>query len=189
MWRLIARWALTVLLVGLWIPVAEGADPPTAVLPDVAFHFGKAVRGAVIEHEFVLRNEGGSPLTIHAAHMTTPLRVERLPREILPGGEARVRFRLGTAELEGPFNGQVAILLNDPRLPEARLTFTGHIVRPVELAPMGALLVAAQRGQAKGRRSRSSTTNRVPSASSRSSTHARRSRATSKRSRRGAAIV
>jgi uncharacterized protein DUF1573 len=149
MWRVIARRALGVLVVGLWVPIAEGADAPKAVLPDVAFHFGKAVRGAVIEHEFVVRNEGGSPLTIHAVHMTTPLRVERLPREIVPGGEARVRFRLGTADLEGPFDGQVAILLNDPRLPEARLTFTGHIVPPVELAPMGALFVAAQRGQAK----------------------------------------
>ena len=149
MWRAIARRALRVLVVGLWVTTAEGADPPNAVLPDTAFDFGKVVRGAVIEHEFVLRNEGGSPLTVHAVRMTTPLRVERLPREIAPGGEVLVRFRLGTAELEGPFDGQVAILLNDPRLPEARLTFTGRIVPPVELAPMGAFFVAAQRGQAK----------------------------------------
>lgn len=149
MWRMIARQALRVLVIGLWAPIAEGAGPPHAVLPDVAFHFGKAIRGAVIEHEFVVRNEGGLPLTIQAVHMTTPLRVEWLPREIVSGGEARLPFRLATAELEGPFDGQVAMQLNDPRQPEVRLTFTGHIVPPVELAPMGAFFVAALRGQAK----------------------------------------
>jgi hypothetical protein len=144
-----ARQTLGVFLVGLWVPMAEGAEVPKAVVPDVAFHFGKAVRGTVVEHAFVVRNEGGSPLTIHAVQMTTPLRVEQLPPPIGPGGEARVRFRLGTAGLEGLFAGQVAMLLNDPRQPEVRLTFTGHVVPPVELAPLGAFFVAAPRGQAK----------------------------------------
>jgi Protein of unknown function (DUF1573) len=148
-WRAIARPALQALVVGLWVSVAEGADPPKAVLPDVAFHFGKVARGRVVEHDFLVRNDGGSPLAIHRVQMTTPLRVEPWPREIVPGADARVRFRLDTAELEGPFDGQVAILLNDPRLPEARFTFTGRIVPPVELAPMSALFVAAPRGQAK----------------------------------------
>jgi hypothetical protein len=147
--RTVARVALRVLVVGLWVPMAEGADPPKAVVPHVTFDFGKVVRGAVIEHGFVLRNEGGSPLTIHAVYMTTPLWVERLPEEIGPGGEASIRFRLDTAALEGPFDGQVAMRLNDPRRPEARLTFTGRIVPPVELVPMGAFFVAARRGQAK----------------------------------------
>ncbi len=128
---------------------AYAADPPKAVFPQTGFNFGKAVRGDRVEHEFALKNEGGSPLRIQKVDMTPPLLVTRMPAQIAPGVEAKIHFELETSGLQGPFEGQIVVYLDDPALPEAPLTFTGEIVSPIEVSPIPAFFVAGQRGQGK----------------------------------------
>jgi hypothetical protein len=85
-------------------------------------------------------------LRIQSVRAPPPLSILPTPAQIAPGDEVALRFKLDTADLLGPFNGVVVIKLNDPSLPEATLAFEGQVVAPVELSPMPAFWVAAQRG-------------------------------------------
>jgi hypothetical protein len=65
----------------------------------------------------------------HRASMTSPILATSLPRNVEPGSQAALRFKLDTSSLEGPFDGQILLFLNDPETPEVRLAFEGEVVR------------------------------------------------------------
>ena len=131
------------------LAVASAAEAPKAVFPDTRFAFGEARQGVPIEHAFILRNEGSAALRILGIRMTAPLRLDRMPAQISPGTEVKLRAHLETSKLSGPFKGEILISLNDPALPETTLLFEGRVVPPIELLPRPAFFVAGQRG--KGR--------------------------------------
>jgi hypothetical protein len=129
-------------------PVLLDKNPegPRAVFQEVGFQFGEVLSGTVIEHDFVVRNAGSAALSIQKVSMTTPLLVTQMPREIAPGAEGRIHFKLDTTNLVGKFDGAILVFLNDSELQQASLTFTGHIMPPIELSPMPAFFVAGQKG-------------------------------------------
>ena len=142
----LSRWAvLTCLLSAL--PGVASAEAPKAVFRETRFDFGRAMHGTVVEHDFRLKNEGSATLKIGKASMTPPLLVTRMPRELAPGGEGLIHFKLDTAKLRGPFNGQITVFLNDPDLPEAGLSFEGVVIPPVEVSPLPAFFVSSLRGK------------------------------------------
>jgi len=129
------------------LPAVAGGEAPKAVFQQIRFDFGRAMHGSEVEHDFWLKNEGSKVLKIVKASMTAPLRVTRMPRELAPGGEDLIHFRLDTAALSGPFKGQITVFLNDPDLPEADLSFEGVVIPPVEVAPLPAFFVSGLRGK------------------------------------------
>ena len=131
----------------LLLPDIAWAEAPKAVFPDPGFDFGRAMHGSVVEHDFVLRNEGTAALKIVKAGMTSPLLVTRMPRELAPGGEGMIHFQLDTAALSGPFKGLITVFLDDPSLPEADLSFEGVVIPPVEVSPLPAFFVSGLRGK------------------------------------------
>jgi hypothetical protein len=137
------------LVVLVFLSHALALDTPKAVLTETRFHFENVICGSVVGHDFVLQNRGSAPLRIDKVSMTSPLLVTRMPREIAPGAEDTIRFKLDTSSLEGAFQGQILVSLNDPALSEASLTFEGQVVPTIELSPMPAFFVSAQRGQAE----------------------------------------
>jgi Protein of unknown function (DUF1573) len=118
-----------------------------AVFPEARFEFGEVLSGTIVEHDFALRNAGSVPTRIEKVSMTTPLLVTQMPRDVAPGAEGRIYFKLDTVNLEGKFEGTILVSLNDPALPQARLSFSGHILPAIELSPRPAFFVAGQRGQ------------------------------------------
>jgi hypothetical protein len=129
------------------LPGIAGAGAPKAVFQETRFDFGRAMYGTVVEHDFRLKNEGSATLKIVKANMTPPLLVTRMPRELAPGGEGLIHFKLDTAALRGPFKGQITVFLNDADLPEADLSFEGVVIPPVEVSPLPAFFVASPRGK------------------------------------------
>jgi hypothetical protein len=123
------------------------ASAPKLAVAEPGFDFGRALKGAVIEHTFVLRNEGDSPLVIEELRMTPPLTMIVPPHEIRAGGEGALRFRLDTSNTVGVFEGQILLSLNDPEQPRFRLTFIGTVFQSVEVVPRPAFFVVAQRGE------------------------------------------
>lgn len=142
-----ARGCVPLAFLALRLPSAVAADAPKAAIPEAEFTFKRVISGSVIEHDFVVKNEGSAPLRILNVKMTPPLLVTRMPREIAPGGEGTIHFKLDTASLAGQFRGAMLVVLNDPDLREASLTFEGQVVPAVELSPLPAFYVSAQRGQ------------------------------------------
>jgi Protein of unknown function (DUF1573) len=131
------------LLGGSW---ALAVDRPGVTFPEPVFDFGRAARGDVIEHEFVLRNEGTVPVRIEKASMTPPLLATRMPGAIAPGATANIATRLDTSQLQGPFQGELVVYLDDPSQSQIVLSFAGEVVGAIEVDPMPALFVVGQRG-------------------------------------------
>jgi hypothetical protein len=129
------------------IAVSAASEAPKAVFTEAQFEFGQVMSGAVVERDFVVKNEGGAPLVIEKVAMTTPLLVTRHTQEVAPGAEGTIHFKLDTANLAGKFQGAIVVFLNDPALPQAPLAFEGTIVPAVELSPMPAFYVAGLRGR------------------------------------------
>jgi hypothetical protein len=119
------------------------------VFPEDRFAFGQVLSGAVVEHDFIIDNYGSVPITVEQVRMTPPLLTTRMPRQVAPGEEGKIHFRLDTTNLEGEFKGMILVSLNDPALPETQLIFTGRIVPAIELFPSPAFFVAGQRGKGK----------------------------------------
>jgi hypothetical protein len=94
-----------------------------------------------------LKNEGAAVLRILGVRTTVPLMLGRMPAQIEPGAEVRLRIQLDTSKLSGPFEGQILISLNDPVLPEATLLCEGRVIPSIELSPQPMFIVVAQRGE------------------------------------------
>jgi hypothetical protein len=129
--------------------VSSGAvsTSPNAVFPDARFAFGKVIAGAVVEHDFVFKNQGSVPMLIQKVSMPTPLLATQMPHEVAPGAEGRIHFKLDTASLDGEFEGVILVFLNDTALRQADLTFSGHIIPAIEVSPRPAFFVAGERGR------------------------------------------
>jgi len=128
------------------VPFAS-ADAPRALVAEAAFDFGRVIRGSQVEHSFRIKNEGPGSLRLAGLRLTPPLVTRRMPMQVPPGEEASIVLSLDTSGLKGPFEGQALVTLNDPSLPEARFAFRGVVMPPIELVPLPAFFVSAQRGQ------------------------------------------
>jgi hypothetical protein len=139
------------MIVGLVLsPIVSAVSAEQALrVLDPRFDFGTAVQGKVINHRFALKNEGPIALRIQGITATAPLLPGRIPVHIGPGAEVTIPVQLDTSKLNGPFEGQIVIGLNDREFAELRLTVTGRVVPPIEVTPRPAFFIATQRGEPK----------------------------------------
>lgn len=133
--------ASVLLAFALAIGILNAAEQPKAIFPKDSFDFGKVVRGAIVEHEFVLRNDGTAPLQLGKVRMSPPLIVTRMPARVDPGSQASLRFKLDTSNLIGQFDGFVLVAFSDPSIPEARLSVEGAVVATIEANPRAFFVV------------------------------------------------
>ena len=125
-------------------PVA--ADSRQVVFSETRFQFERVLQGAVVEHDFVVKNAGSAPLRMTGVRLTSPLVVTSMPALVAPGGEGRIRIKLDTSGLRGSFPGEIQVSF-DPTLPDAELGFEGYIVPSVEVAPAPAFFLGGRRGE------------------------------------------
>ena len=117
---------------------------------DADFDFGRVLKGTAVEHEFVVRNEGSSPLAIDAVRLTAPLTLVKAPSTLPPGAERIVRVRLDTSRVAGLFEGRIVIAIADSD-DEIGLTFNGTVYQTVEVLPQPLLFVMTDRGHVQER--------------------------------------
>jgi hypothetical protein len=125
---------------------AASADAPDPVFATDEFDFGRVQKGAIVEHEFLLRNTGTAPLHVHKASMTPPLVATTLPSIVPPGGQAPLRFRLDTSALQGLVETSIAVSLGAPAVVHT-LTIQGYVVPPIELVPGPVFFLAVTHGE------------------------------------------
>jgi hypothetical protein len=138
---------ISLLLCAAVSPPIVAADSPQAVFSETTFKFERVLAGAVVEHDFALKNAGGTPLRILGVQMTSPLIVTSMPASVAPGSEARIRIRLDTSGLRGHFPGAIQVSLDDPSFPDVDLGFEGDVVPSVEVSPAPAFFLAGRRGE------------------------------------------
>jgi len=141
------RSAFQVCAVVLTAVAATAADSPQALFPEARHNFGSVRGGSMVEHDFVLKNQGQSPVRIQRVLLTPPLVVTQMQALTPPGGESKIHVKLDTTALKGRFEGEVRVVFGDGNLSEALLGFEGDISPVIELLPLPAFFVGAHRGE------------------------------------------
>ena len=123
------------------------AQTATVVAPEPSFEFPKVVQGTPVEHGFVIRNDGDTPVRIQGLRMTPPLTLGRMPAQIGARQQVMLPVKLDTSEVLGDFEGDIEVVLNDPGQTVLSLRLEGSVVRTIELAPFAAFFAAGSRGK------------------------------------------
>ncbi len=103
-------------------------------IPTMVWNFGQVQKGVMLEHDFVLANEGLKELSVWVS-AGDPQQVLEAPEflNLLPGETAGVPLTLDTALLEvGQYNGSITIRTNDIEQPEMALQIIGEILIPTD---------------------------------------------------------
>jgi hypothetical protein len=103
----------------------------------------------MVEHDFILKNRGSSPVRIQRVLLTSPMVVTRMQAFTPPGAESTIHVKLDTTALKGHFEGEVRVVFNDGVEPQAILGFEGEIAQLIELLPGPAFYVGARRGEVR----------------------------------------
>jgi hypothetical protein len=131
---------------------ASEANVAKAVVPETTYHFGNMESGTSQRHEFPIRNEGKSPLTVAFASHTckcTTIELDGKPVEhegdpiaanasitIPPGGEKMAMLEWAAKVPAGPFrHGATFNLIGDPAMSRLELNVEGEIVESTTLEP------------------------------------------------------
>jgi Protein of unknown function (DUF1573) len=119
-------------------PATEAPPPsPPRVTVDPEFHdLGVVGFGEQAVAEFVVRNEGGSPLTLAVPQTPRGIAVDGLGAPVPPGQSLRLRVNVDTFEANAERQQAVNVTTNDPERPT--VTLVARIdVRPFLIARPG----------------------------------------------------
>ena len=126
---------------------AVRADRPARL--DVLFDFGEVAQGAVVEHEFPLRNEGDQPMRITGVQLTPPLTLARMPAVIAPKAIGVLRLRLDTSKVEGEYRGTLLVSLSGTSDAEREFAIEGKVRPGIEILPHPAFFLSTPKGTAR----------------------------------------
>lgn len=114
---------------GTPIPVETPAPAAVINLPELGFHFGQVKEGAIVQHDFIIKNTGTTDLCIYkvdAACVCTT--AQPVPQLIKPGGEGILKVTLNTArKFDGEYVEELTIYSNDPLQPFIKLMIKADI--------------------------------------------------------------
>jgi len=123
-------------------PVVEfnEKNPPAARLDETEFDAGTVIRGAVVSHAFVVRNEGVSLLEIVNVSNACACTTSAFDRRIRPGQAGRVTLELDTKGFSGLVKKNSYIYTNDPAAPKIVLTMKADVNEVIVVEPQARLL-------------------------------------------------
>jgi len=132
-----------------WLGLVRAEDTKPGSCAECQFNFGTIVQGAVLEHQFPLRNDGAQPLRIAGVQLSPPLQLAKMPAMIPAKGSAMLKLSMDSSSLEGEFEGQLVVMLSDPLAQPRVFTLTGKVAPPIEILPRPAFFVSTSKGVAK----------------------------------------
>ena len=110
-------------------------DPPAIRVEGAKFDFGSIVFGQKVQHGFVVRNQGGSPLVISEVISRCDCFHASFEKTIAPGQSGRIETTIDTADLQGPVFLTIGLRSNDPERKLATFEITGFVNGPIMLLP------------------------------------------------------
>ncbi len=147
---------LAILSVLLFSPACTGSEsiPQKIVVPEKVFDFGSVDQGEMVQHDFLIRNQGKHKLRLDKVEITGPSTDITMKKEIEPGEDAKVIMILDTKKIIGEEGGKItttALLhTDDPSNPKIELKLQGEVKpAPIEFKPMKAIFLSAFKGEEK----------------------------------------
>lgn len=118
-------------------PAQPEAAPPKIVCDQPAFDFGAAEPGAVITHEYEVRNAGGLTLEIKQVRASCGCTIVKMPTNtLLKAGETtRIAASLNLAGRTGHQEKHVMVESNDPSTPTLLLNLRGDVRQDIAITP------------------------------------------------------
>jgi len=119
------------------VPADERLEPLPRIIVDQPIHnAGEIEAGTTLAHEFAIKNEGSSPLSISEVRAGCGCIVSSFDQEIEPGKIGRVTITMKVyREWAGHSLQRTAwIMSNDPVSPQVRLTISASI-KPAQDQP------------------------------------------------------
>jgi uncharacterized protein DUF1573 len=125
-------------------PAVATAAAPKLVVDETRKEIGLVEHGDVLEHDFVLRNEGTAPLAISEVTQECPCFTVTFDKTIPPGASGKVHVRFDTQGYNGQTARSVLVHSNDPAAPRKRLTLATDIRSHVSMLPGYARFIYVQ---------------------------------------------
>jgi uncharacterized protein (DUF58 family) len=124
-----------VFLVTLSIAAIAAAAPELAADQPV-FDFGSVPQGKKVEHNFVLRNRGNSPLTIRNTSTSCGCTAVNVSSPVIqPGKSGEIKAVFDSANFAGAVVKTVTVESDDPKSPRYTLTIKGTVSEEVVITP------------------------------------------------------
>ncbi len=112
------------------------APQPKFVVPEPTFNFGDLDANTVVNHDFILRNEGKGVLEIKDVKPGCGCTTTTLESKTLqPGQEEKLNASLNLKGRQGKLTKTVMVTTNDPANASVILTLTGSAIAPIAIDP------------------------------------------------------
>lgn len=121
----------------LGFAAAQTAFATPRIVCDASTHdFGEAVSGSLVEHDYVVRNDGDTSLEIVSVRASCGCTAVNASQNIVPPGQtASIHARLDLSGRTGLQMKTITVTSNDPRNPSFQLVLRGTAVRPLSANP------------------------------------------------------
>lgn len=111
-------------------------EAPVAVVPEAAFHFGETIEGTVVEHAFVIQNQGNAPLAVLGVETGCGCTNVLRPDPIAPGTSGQLIVHVDTWGYgDEMFDTTVTASTNAPDTPEIHFQVAGRVTPFARIAP------------------------------------------------------
>lgn len=115
--------------------VAMAQQGPKAVPAEPIKDFDIVPKGELIEHTFVIRNEGDAALEITEVRPACGCTVAEFDKSIAPGEAGKVSIKLKTDNFAGPISKPIAVFTNDSDNPKLQLVVKAQVKPYVTIIP------------------------------------------------------
>ena len=138
------------LLASLAFAAVPAAAAGRAVFVEPTWDAGEVELGTVIEHDFVVKNEGDAPVEITGVHPTCGCTVADFDPVIPPGKSGRIHARINTKTLHtGKLAKTITVNTNAPGAERVILTVKMVLTTPREFLPKPMVYISAAPGEEK----------------------------------------
>lgn len=118
------------------------------VIPETEYNFGEVSEGTVVEHQFVLKNQGNAPLSVERVVASCGCTAGTIDSNtIAPGEEGKLKVSFDTKGFFGEKLKTVRVYTNDSDTPMTVLSLKGVIKPDIEIIPPRILFEDVVKGE------------------------------------------
>ncbi len=100
------------------------------------YDFGSISQGEKVEHAFVIRNKGNTPLSIKSVRPSCGCTAITASASVIaPGKSGEIKTSFNSANYSGAVNKTVTIDSNDPKVPSSILNLKGTVIEEIQITP------------------------------------------------------
>jgi hypothetical protein len=101
-----------------------------------AYDFGSISQGEKVEHVFIIRNKGNTPLSIKSVRPSCGCTAITASASVIaPGKSGEIKTSFNSANYSGAVQKTVTVDSNDPRRPSSILTLKGTVIEEIQITP------------------------------------------------------